>query len=174
MPEKSSELVSVTQTILQKTLQELTVAAKPLPEPKKRGRPKKVVVETQQDEDEEITCPKCGTDDPGDWSQCKGSCPMPESPHFKQKANNSPFPINLPPDPWGTWKKFNVSESSKVFVTWFEDCKQKVESGWGLKYKNVSRYLYLYIQKDGEKRPFAYVRKNTGDIHTPATDKHPF
>lgn len=28
------------------------------------------------------TCPKCGADSGNNWSQCKGSCPMPGSPHY--------------------------------------------------------------------------------------------
>jgi hypothetical protein len=28
-------------------------------------------------------CPKCGHSSGGDWSQCKGACPMPGSPHAK-------------------------------------------------------------------------------------------
>lgn len=39
-------------------------------------------------------CPKCGTTDGGDWSCCKGKCPLDASPHFdkltedKHKAKN--------------------------------------------------------------------------------------
>ncbi|MCK1543358.1 hypothetical protein IVB12_15690 [Bradyrhizobium sp. 179] len=29
------------------------------------------------------TCPKCGATSGNDWSQCKGSCPLPGSPHHK-------------------------------------------------------------------------------------------
>jgi hypothetical protein len=29
-----------------------------------------------------LQCPKCGTTTGNDWSQCEGSCPMPQSPHF--------------------------------------------------------------------------------------------
>lgn len=32
---------------------------------------------------EVIKCPKCGAESGDDWSQCKGSCPMPGSPHYK-------------------------------------------------------------------------------------------
>jgi len=30
-------------------------------------------------------CPKCGYPSGDDWSQCKGSCPHPGSPHFKEQ-----------------------------------------------------------------------------------------
>lgn len=36
-------------------------------------------------EDTEIACPKCQYTDGGDWSQCKGSCPLDISPHFAHK-----------------------------------------------------------------------------------------
>ena len=61
-----------------------------------RGRPRKnplpiVVVES----DEIIVCPKCKLDDPGDWTQCNGSCPMPESPHFINAAKaNLPLTVD--------------------------------------------------------------------------------
>lgn len=29
-----------------------------------------------------IKCPKCGAAGGDDWSQCRGDCPMPASPHF--------------------------------------------------------------------------------------------
>lgn len=29
-----------------------------------------------------IRCPKCSATSGGDWSQCKGACPMPLSPHY--------------------------------------------------------------------------------------------
>lgn len=34
------------------------------------------------DKDAPVTCPKCGATSGDDWSQCKGSCPMPGSPHY--------------------------------------------------------------------------------------------
>lgn len=30
----------------------------------------------------ELTCSKCGAHSGNDWEQCKGSCPMPGSPHY--------------------------------------------------------------------------------------------
>ncbi len=63
---------------------------------RKRGRPRKnplpvVVVE----DDEVIVCPKCKLDDPGDWTQCNGSCPMPESPFYIKKGKATlPLTIN--------------------------------------------------------------------------------
>lgn len=38
-------------------------------------------------------CPKCGWDSGDDWSQCKGSCPMPMSPHYN-KSDNPMFVVN--------------------------------------------------------------------------------
>jgi hypothetical protein len=32
--------------------------------------------------EEVILCPKCGSTSGNDWSQCKGSCPMPGSPDY--------------------------------------------------------------------------------------------
>lgn len=29
-----------------------------------------------------MKCPKCGARSGDDWSQCKGVCPMPDSPHY--------------------------------------------------------------------------------------------
>lgn len=29
-------------------------------------------------------CPKCGNESGDDWRQCRGSCPMPMSPHYRQ------------------------------------------------------------------------------------------
>lgn len=29
------------------------------------------------------TCPKCGATSGDDWSQCKGDCPLPGTPHYK-------------------------------------------------------------------------------------------
>jgi len=29
-----------------------------------------------------LTCIKCGAEKGGNWKQCKGSCPIPSSPHF--------------------------------------------------------------------------------------------
>lgn len=34
-----------------------------------------------------VTCPKCGCHSGGDWSQCKGSCPMRSSPHHVPGSN---------------------------------------------------------------------------------------
>jgi hypothetical protein len=31
-----------------------------------------------------VTCPKCDKFSGDDWSQCKGSCPVPGSPHFDE------------------------------------------------------------------------------------------
>jgi len=31
-------------------------------------------------------CPKCGNESGDDWRQCRGSCPMPMSPHYLQTA----------------------------------------------------------------------------------------
>lgn len=32
----------------------------------------------------EMLCPKCGAQQAGDWSQCKGTCPISFSPHFNK------------------------------------------------------------------------------------------
>lgn len=32
-------------------------------------------------------CPKCDFTSGDDWSQCQGSCPMKESPHYKKPVN---------------------------------------------------------------------------------------
>lgn len=34
-----------------------------------------------------MPCPKCGAFSGDDWEQCKGSCPMPGSPHYKKPPN---------------------------------------------------------------------------------------
>ena len=42
----------------------------------------------------EIVCPKCGCNSGDDWSQCRGSCPIPSSPHYKPvPAEQQPVPI---------------------------------------------------------------------------------
>jgi hypothetical protein len=33
-----------------------------------------------------MECPKCGYTSGDDWSQCRGSCPMPGSPHYDEDA----------------------------------------------------------------------------------------
>lgn len=58
-------------------------------------------------------CPKCGSTTGNDWTQCEGSCPMPQSPHF---ATDAP-PVDETDrrtaalifidkffEPWGAWK----------------------------------------------------------------------
>jgi len=147
-----------------------------------RGRPRKVIepVAILEDE-EEITCPKCGTDDPGDWSQCEKCCPMPESPWYnkswmqaKAPINLTPFGPDLPPDPWGKWKRFNVSETSKIFLEWMNEVRPMVLHGWELRVGNTKKFIRLYIKNGNQSRVFAFVKKSTGDIHTPATLKYPF
>lgn len=32
-------------------------------------------------------CPKCGYISGDDWRQCRGSCPMEQSPHFKPRPS---------------------------------------------------------------------------------------
>lgn len=159
MPAKNFEIT--TQQALEENLQGLSVSGK------KRGRPAKEPVYEKI-----IVCPKCKLDDPGDWSQCVGSCPMPESPHFKKAI--SPFAVSLPKDSFGMWKRFNVSETSKVFLEWFQDCEKIVLDGWILKIKQAKKCILVVMTKDTETRPFAFIKKSTGDIHTPATKSRPF
>lgn len=35
-----------------------------------------------------MKCPKCGAISGDDWKQCKGSCPMPGSPHYDPPEPN--------------------------------------------------------------------------------------
>lgn len=119
-------------------------------------------------DDEIIVCPKCKLDDPGDWSQCKGSCPMPESPHYKK-----PIFENFV-DTWGTWNRFKVLETSKVFKDWLAEVSTIVMEGWTLKVYNVAKFIKLDMVKDGQRRVFAFVKKSTGDIHCPATSSQAF
>jgi hypothetical protein len=160
MPAESFDIT--TQQALEENLQGLTVSGK------KRGRPRKVV----EEEDEIIVCPKCKLDDPGDWSQCSGTCPMPESPHFKKAA--SPLAVSLPKDTFGNWKRSHVCETSKVFLEWFRECEKIVLEGWTLKIKQAKKYVFVVMSNGFETRPFAFVKKSTGDIHTPATKNQPF
>lgn len=43
-------------------------------------------------------CLKCGAISGNDWSQCKGSCPIPASPHFDPHCEfiSEPFPAGGP------------------------------------------------------------------------------
>ena len=34
-----------------------------------------------------MTCPKCKAESGDDWSQCKGRCPMPGSPHYSVEVD---------------------------------------------------------------------------------------
>ena len=36
-----------------------------------------------QRRDGTIVCPKCRQDSGNDWSQCRGKCPLPMSPHYQ-------------------------------------------------------------------------------------------
>ena len=168
MPVKN-EFESITQKALAENIESLTVVGK-----KPRGRPKKT---PKIIEDEIIVCPKCGVDDPGDWTQCGDTCPMPESPWYKSLTSNAAAwfaATQLPEDTWGKWKRFNVLETSKVFLEWFAECEHIVLTGWHLKIRNMKKYIHIYMTDGTNQRPFAFVKKSTGDIHTPATKKYPF
>lgn len=175
-----NDLSISTQTALEENIESLTID----PPKRKRGRPPKVkpIIPDpimEDDEDDEIVCPKCGVDDPGDWSQCKGCCPMPESPCYNatwiQEQNKSPFPDDgIPDDTFGNWKTFSVSETSQVFVKWFNEIEKIVEEGWTLKIKSRKKFIGIYRSNGHQTKVFAFVRKNTGNIHTPMTHKDPF
>lgn len=146
-----------------------------------RGRPRKVVIEpiSPPDEEDDITCPKCGAASGDTWDQCNKVCPMPESPWFDETWTDEPIVMtklgpNLPKDTWGLWKRFNVSETSKVFLDWLEEIRPTVLEGWQLKVGNMKKFIRLYLKNGEDSRPFAFIKKSTGDIHCPATDKYPF
>lgn len=40
---------------------------------------------TRLEEAADMQCPKCNARSGDDWEQCKGSCPMPGSPHFESQ-----------------------------------------------------------------------------------------
>lgn len=180
MPDVNDFAVT-TQQSLEEGIKSLTIVDPPK---RKRGRPPKIkpiipdpIIE--DDDEEEIVCPKCGFDDPGDWSQCKGCCPMPESPVYSatwmQEKNKSPFPDDgIKDDDFGRWKMFNVSETSQVFVKWFNDIQSIVEDGWTLKIKSKKKFIGIYRSNGHKTKVFAFVKKSTGNIHTPMTHKDPF
>jgi hypothetical protein len=42
-----------------------------------------------------MNCPKCGVSSGNDWSQCKGSCPIPVSPYYDKWRDDALTPEQL-------------------------------------------------------------------------------
>lgn len=75
---------------------------------------------------------------------------------------------SLPDIQWEKWKKIHVTETSKVFIDWFDECETKVIDGWNLKIYSIKNGLLIMRHKGKEKLPFAVVEKSTGNILCPA------
>lgn len=50
---------------------------------------------TERDDREKVRCPKCGETSGMDWTQCNGDCPMPMSPHFREKGRTMTLPSEV-------------------------------------------------------------------------------
>lgn len=44
---------------------------------------------------ERTRCPKCSYTSGDDWTQCRGSCPMPGSPHYPEKPQEVVVPVEV-------------------------------------------------------------------------------
>lgn len=71
-----------------------------------------------------MVCEKCGAGSGDDWSQCRGSCPLPISPHYQPSAaltgdDNGPYWIyedELPDDyPYDAMFPYSKVDGVRLF-----------------------------------------------------------
>ena len=149
-----SDLFSITNKNLEKTIETLTVPSEetPVPIKKGRGRPRKN--------------------------------PLPEHSIVEEKEQehkNVPVFVFEPAveDNFGKWKKIKVTGTSKPFVFWLDECQKMVDEHFGenkrkLVCKVQRSWIFVQLSGEGSVRPFAFIDKNTGNIHNPCLPDEPF
>lgn len=143
----------ITVSALERNTQQLFVSR----EKRKRGRPPKSVLGSNDDDIEY----------------------KPSKPTANTASFFAAYP-EIPRDNFGKWKKTHVSETSEIFVDWLEGCQNLVDGHfgpyiWDVKTKNYKKYIWIVIEnEDGTIRVFAFVDRNTANIHCPATFDSPF
>ena len=60
-----------------------------------------------------MACPKCGATSGGDWSQCEGKCPMPNTPHYDWQTEADHKVKNVAKSHDGQGYNFQVAAARK-------------------------------------------------------------
>lgn len=146
-----SDLYSITEKNLEESMESLTVVETVK---KGRGRPRKNPLPEQSIEDKK---------------------------EKKQEQTNVPAFVFGPDivDNFGKWKKIKVTETSKPFIYWLDECQKMVDEHFGenkrkLTYKVQRSWIFVQLSGEGSVRPFAFIDKNTGNIHNPCLPDEPF
>lgn len=151
-----SNLYSLTEENLEKSMETLTVAFDDPPVKRGRGRPKKSPDLSPKIKEEQID-------------------------EKEQEHKKVPVFVFEPDveDNFGKWKKIKVTENSPAFVYWLKECQQMVDEYFGenkrkLICKIQRSWIFVQLTGEGVVRPFAFIDKNTGNIHNPCLPDEPF
>lgn len=143
-----TDLYSLTEENLEKSIETLTVAEQPVPIKKGRGRPRKHPI-------------------PIDVVSIKETTINPDIINIKFEEYE-----------FGKWKNIKVDENTPILQKWVLDCQKIVddhfgENIWKLNMKAQKGYIGIYMNSDIQ-RIYAFVSKTTGNIHCPALIDEPF
>jgi hypothetical protein len=150
-----SNLYSVTEENLEKSMETLTVASNETFSIKRgRGRPRKNPLSEQS---------------------------IIENEEKEQEHKKVPVFVFEPAveDNFGKWKKIKVTEQSPPFIYWLNECQKMVDEHFGenkrkLVCKTQRSWIFVQLSGEGGVRPFAFIDKNTGNIHNPCLPDEPF